>query len=365
MILHFYIARRFLRTFGIVLSVFIAILLPLDLAEQIRRVDATETAFASALQLSLLNLPGLLYGMLPLFVMIATLFLFLGLARTSELVVVRSSGRSAFRQTLSPVMVAVLLGLVGITVINPIVAATERQYELRITTTRTGEARTLSVSSEGLWLRQGSELGQTVIRASQANANGTLLSEASFFVYDPDGNVTERIDAVRARLTNGAWILESAKLWPLGHAENPEAASEVHATYTLASTLTVEQIRDSFARPQTVSIYELPGFIADLNRAGFAALTHRVWFQMELSNPLMLAAMVLIGAAFTMRHTRFGRTGVMVLMAILFGFGVYFIRNFAQVLGETAQLPIILVAWVPPAAAILLALGVILHVEDG
>ena len=34
---------------------------------------------------------------------------------------------------------------------------------------------------------------------------------------------------------------------------------------------------------------------------------------MELSAPLMLAAMVLIGAGFTMRHTRFGKTGIMVL----------------------------------------------------
>lgn len=365
MILHLYIARRFLRAFGIVLAVFISILLPIDLAEQIRRVSSVENPVSAAFQLSLLNLPGLLYGLMPLFVMIATLFLFLSLARTSEMVIVRSSGRSALRQTLSPVVVAILIGIVGITVINPIVAATTRQYESQVSSFRTGEARTLSVSSEGLWLRQGSAQGQTVIRASLANGNGTVLNEASFFVYDINGQVTERIDAQEARLTRGAWELSGVKRWPLVGTDNPEAASETFASYTLASTLTIEQIRDSFGRPQTVPIYELPRFISDLNRAGFAALTHRVWFQMELSNPLMLAAMVLIGAGFTMRHTRFGRTGVMVLAAILLGFGVFFVRNFAQVLGETAQLPIILVAWAPPLAAILLALGLLLHWEDG
>jgi lipopolysaccharide export system permease protein len=66
-----------------------------------------------------------------------------------------------------------------------------------------------------------------------------------------------------------------------------------------------------------------------------------------------------------MRHTRFGKTGVMVLSAILLGFGVFFIRSFAQVLGETGQLPVALVAWTPPVAAILLALGLLLHTEDG
>jgi lipopolysaccharide export system permease protein len=133
----------------------------------------------------------------------------------------------------------------------------------------------------------------------------------------------------------------------------------------LPSTLTAEQIRDSFGRPYTVPIYELPGFIAQLNAAGFAALQHRIWLQMQLSNPLMLSAMVLIGAGFTMQHTRFGRTGIMVLAAILLGFGVYFIRDFAEVLGESGQLPAALVAWAPPVAAILLAVGVLLHTEDG
>jgi lipopolysaccharide export system permease protein len=55
----------------------------------------------------------------------------------------------------------------------------------------------------------------------------------------------------------------------------------------------------------------------------------------------------------------------MVLAAILLGFGVYFIRDFAEVLGESGQLPAALVAWAPPVAAILLAVGVLLHTEDG
>ncbi len=365
MILHLYIARRFVRAFLIVLAVFISILLPIDLAEQVRRIGNPDAGFAGAFELALLNLPGTLYEMLPLFIMLATLFLFLGLARTSELVVVRAAGRSALRSTLSPVVVAILIGVIGILVINPIVAATERQYQSSIARYQTGEERTLSVSAEGLWLRQGSEERQTVIRADRSNADGTVLSHASFFVFDAGGSLQSRIDARAATLEAGAWALEEVKIWPLENSANPEAQAEVFESLSLPSTLTREQIRDSFGRPSTVPIYELPSFITQLNRAGFAALTHRVWLQMELSNPLMLAAMVLIAAGFTMRHTRFGKTGVMVLAAILLGFGVFFIRSFAQVLGETGQLPISVVAWTPPLAAILLALGLLLHTEDG
>ena len=75
--------------------------------------------------------------------------------------------------------------------------------------------------------------------------------------------------------------------------------------------------------------------------------------------------MVLIGAGFTMRHTRLGKTGQMVLYALLFGFGLYFVRNFAQVLGENGQIPPALAAWSPPVIGILASLGFLLHLEDG
>ena len=50
---------------------------------------------------------------------------------------------------------------------------------------------------------------------------------------------------------------------------------------------------------------------------------------------------------------------------LLLGFGLYFLRNFAQILGENGQLPEIWAAWIPPVAAIGLSLAFLLHTEDG
>ncbi len=133
----------------------------------------------------------------------------------------------------------------------------------------------------------------------------------------------------------------------------------------LPSELTADQIRDSFGTPSTVPIWDLPAFIAGLERAGFSARKHNVWFQMELALPLLLVAMVLVGAGFTMRHARSGRTGIMVLFAVVSGFAIFLLRNFAQVLGENGQIPVVLAAWSPPVAALLLSLTLLLHLEEG
>lgn len=364
MILHLYIARRFLRAFGIVTAVFVSIILPIDLADQLRNIGPDQ-GVGPVLELGLLNLPGTLYELLPLLILLATLLMFLGLARSSELVVIRASGRSALRSAASPMAAAFLIGVVTISVLNPIVAATERRYDLTMARYLGTEERTVSVSDEGLWLRQGTAEAQTVIRATASNSDGTHLFGVSFFTFGPGGDMVQRYAAAEAELGDGAWTLRDAIRWPILGAANPQTAATEFDTLTIASTLTREQIRDSFGRPETVPIYDLPQFIAQLGDAGFAALQHRVWLQMELSAPLTFAAMVLIAAGFTMRHTRFGRTGVMVLSAILMGFAVFFIRSFAQVLGESGQLPVVIVAWMPPTAAILLALGFLLHVEDG
>ncbi|TFL17874.1 LPS export ABC transporter permease LptG [Jannaschia formosa] len=365
MILNLYLARRFTGLVAMVTLVFVGLLLPIDLMEQLRRLDDDGAGIGDGLRLAALNLPAALYQILPLIVMLATLALFLSLGRSSELVVIRAAGRSAAHAVFAPVGAALALGVLALLVVNPIVAATQDAYERERDRFRTGLSSVLSVSEEGVWLRQGDSEGQTVIRAARSSLDGTVLFEATFLAFDAEGSPVERIDAARAELSDGAWLLQDAKRWPLGTSDNPERDAQSVASTSIPSTLTENQIRDSFGVPSSVPIFELPGFIRQLDAAGFSGLTHRVWFQMELANPAMLAAMVLIGAAFTMRHARAGGTGPRVLLALLLGFGVFFLRSFAQTLGETGQLPTWLAAWAAPLAAILLAMGVILQLEDG
>jgi lipopolysaccharide export system permease protein len=187
----------------------------------------------------------------------------------------------------------------------------------------------------------------------------------TFLDYETAGAPHRRIQAVSAELRDGAWVLLSAKEWPLGRGINAEGQSKRHDELVIPSTLTAEGIRESFGQPSTISIWKLPDFIAQLERAGFSSLHHRVWFQSELARPLFLISMVLIASAFTMRHTRFGGTGLAILAAVLLGFTLYFVRSFSMILGENGQVPVALAVWVPPVASVLLAFGPLLHAEDG
>ena len=365
MTLHFYFARRFLTTFLAVTAIFFLIMLFVDLVDQLRRYGTEDAGFAELLILSLLNVPQALYQIMPLIMILATVSLFLSLARSSEMVVTRAAGRSALVALMAPLAVVVLIGAALVGVMNPIVASTSKAYEARSDALR-GRASVLSLASSGVWLRQGDSEGQTVIRAESANLDGTRLRNVTFIRFAPGGGSPQsRIDADSAALTSGAWVLRNAKSWSLLADQIAEATATRAAELTVPTTLTADQIRDSFGTPSSIPIWELPAFIDRLQSAGFSAQRHLVWFHGELALTAFLVAMLLIGAAFTLRHQRGGRTGLMVMFAVLLAFVVYFIRNFALVLGENGQLPAALAAWAPPLAAISLALAILLQNEDG
>lgn len=363
--LHFYFARRFLYTFaGVFVSLFIMLAL-IDMVEQIRRFDSQTLSFGAILTLTFLNVPESLYRILPLITILGAIFVFVAMSRSSELVIARAAGRSALTSLVAPVLVALALGVMAVVVLNPIVASTSKQYETLAGRFLGTASSVLSVSPEGLWLRQGGTDGQTVIRATRADLDGTTLHGVTFLDFTTDGLPARRIEAETAELTPGAWVATDAKEWLLFEVANPEATAIAREQLVVPTNLTVNEIVDSFGTPSAIPIWELPGQIERLERAGFSARQYRVWYQMELATPLLLASMVLVAAGFTLRPARFGQTGLMVVLSLALGFTLYFIRNFAQILGENGQVPIALAAWGPPAAALLLPLGLLLHLEDG
>ena len=365
MTLSLYFIKRFAAMVLRVLMIFFGIMMLIDVIDQLRRFSDADIGLSEAAHLALMNVPESLYRILPLIFVMAALAMFLGLAKSSELVVVRAAGQSGLRFLVAPVGTALAIGAFAVAVLNPLIAATTKEYDRLWAQHSANGASLLSVADTGLWLRQGGDGGQTVIQAARSNADGTALFGVTFLTYGPDGAPLQRTEAREATLEPGAWVLSDAKTWDL-RSDNPETTAAAASTgLRLASDLTPDAIRDSFGTPSAIPIWDLPSYINGLEKAGFSARSHRVWFQMELALPLLLAAMVLIAAGFSMRHARFGKPGKLVLLAMLSGFAIFFLRNFAQVLGENGQIPIMMAAWFPPIAAVMLSLGLLLHLEDG
>tara|TARA_R110002124_G_scaffold106467_21_gene258444 strand:- start:55358 stop:56458 length:1101 start_codon:yes stop_codon:yes gene_type:complete len=366
MTLGLYLVRRLAISFALISAVFLGMLLLFETVEMIRRFGGGDTPMSEILWLAALRVPETYYQILPLITILGSMTLFLTLARSSELVVVRSAGRSAMRMLREPFVATMLFGAVLVAVLNPVVAAASRVYEDRLQQMQSpDQLARISLEGAAIWMRQGDTSGQTVIRAQNVEPDGLDFTNVSFMLFEREtGTPLIRIEARRALLEPGFWRLENAKRWDLT-ADNPEREAQSFDVLEMPSDLTSDRIRESFARAGKVSIWTLPDFIRALDRAGLSSRPHRVQFQAELALPVLMAAMMMVGAVLCFKHIRAGNAGGRILMTVLAGFALFFLRNFAQVLGENGQIPVALAVWTPPVASMLLAVGVLLHLEDG
>ncbi|HZD25388.1 MAG TPA: LPS export ABC transporter permease LptG [Alphaproteobacteria bacterium] len=358
--LSWYLARQFLAGIVFVLVVLMALVFLFDLIEHLRRASGHEAAtLGVVLQLSLLQLPELGQKVVPFAALFGALHTFTRLTRSHELIVARAAGVSVWQFLMPPVLIAFLIGVFVVTVFNPFAAVMISRYEQLEGHFLEGRTSLLAVSSTGLWLRQGDARSQSVIHARHVSAAGTDLRDVIVFLYGDTDEFTGRIDAKAAHLRRGYWELDDALL------TRPQQPSEHHETYKLPTTLTLEQIQESFASPETLSFWALPRFIRTLEQAGFSAQRHRLYWNAIMATPLLLCAMVLLAATFSLRLTRRGHTGLLLAAGVCTAFVLYFISDVVYALGVAGNLPVALAAWTPAGVSTLLGVASLLHLEDG
>ena len=263
-----YILRGFLRATLAVFAVIALVIVLFSAVENLRRFGESGVDTGDVLRVTLLQAPEVLYQVFPLVLMLASLVTFLRFARTSELVVMRASGISALRLIAVPVVAALLLGVGFVAAVNPFVAASIKRGQALVDDIDGGGAN-LSFSKDGVWLRQADPNGgQSVIQAARTNADGTVLSQVRLFRFDDAGALYSRIEAPQARLTRGAWIMPSAVEWRLAPDGSFTRAAAYGGRLDLPTTLTSEEILESFAPPETVGFWDLGRFIAQMEEFG-------------------------------------------------------------------------------------------------
>ncbi len=373
-----YVARRFLFTFLATFSAVFVLVVLVDMVELLRKSADSNVGFDTVILLAFMHAPAVTITAAPFTVLLAAMAAFARMARESELVVTRAAGVSVWRLTAPAVISAIFLGAVSFAVYNPVASAMSARFDSLEAKHFGHSTSRLMVSSEGLWLRQGSGEGQTVIHARSASGTVERLWQVTVFQFDADDKLRSRLNARAAKLEQGYWRLNGVLEWQLADLAGPGAGDgngELAPTASgiaterdeirLPTDLTRDRIVESFSDPQTISFWDLPDFISVLIQSGFSADRHLLHWHSLLAAPVVFAAMVLIGAAFSMRHARFGGLGAMALGCVIAGFVYYVLYDVAKALGASGTVPVVLAAWAPPASAVLLSLGLLLHLEDG
>jgi lipopolysaccharide export system permease protein len=356
-----YIALRFLAWCAGVFVAMSTIIFLLDYIEMLRRGAVHPGAsFLVLLEMAALQEPLVAQQLMPFAILFATMLLFWRMTRANELVVARSAGVSAW-QFLAPALVAAcLIGVFAIMVFNPVAAVLQARLEAMESRVLHAGTNSLTFSSNGFWLRQSNRAGEAaVIHADGMRMPETRLRDVTILTFDHGTRLTGRIDAKSAVLKGDHWLIDDGARWSPGQAPVPFAHS------SLWTNLTPTKIQEGFAAPETMSFWQLPGFIGLLQRSGFSAQRHILYFDALLARPLLFPAMVLIAAIFSLRGHRRGGVALMLGFGVGCAFAFYFFSDVVFALGLAAAIPVVLAAWIPTGVSWLLGASLVFHLEDG
>ncbi len=353
-----YLSSRFLRMILAVFGTIFSLIYVIDFVELLRRTGNIAGVSASTVAyLSFLRTPAVSEQILPFCVLFGSMAVFLNLTRGLELLVARAAGVSVWQFLVPPMMIAILIGIASVTLYNPVSAAMKQQADTIELTIFGKDGSTNAKTS--LWVRQRSIDGESIMQAENSSDNNNVLIGVTAYVYDKLGNFQERVNASSATLTPGFWRMDGV------HVSEPGDESETFKTYLLATDLVPGQVTDSSMAPESVSFWDLPTLRAQYEAAGLDADGYRLQFQTLLARPLLLVAMTLIAAAFSLRFFRFGGIGKFVGGGVGAGFVLYIATKFVGDLGASGLLSPTVAAWSPAVVGGMLGVLALLNQEDG
>ncbi|MEF3365424.1 LPS export ABC transporter permease LptG [Methylocystis sp. 9N] len=353
-----YFALRFTRTILAIFFTIFCLMFVVVFVEMLRRSSDNQQAGAGLVALmTAMKVPAAAEMILPFAVLFGSMATFVDLTRKLELIVARAAGMSVWQFVAPPALAALIIGIVSVAIYNPLSASMKMrsdQMELELF----GVPGSLRID-KGVWLRQHGVDGLAVMHAMGSANGGTELSEVSVHVYGREGGFLERIEAKKAQLEPGVWVLKDAQVSAPG-----EPARKV-SSYMLATELTPEQAAAATTPPQGTPFWDLPEMTARTSEAGLDATGYRLQFQTLLARPLLLVAMVLVAASFSLRFFRFGGVAKTLSGGVAAGFVLYIVTKVLSDLGGAGMISPVVAAWSPALVGSMLGTLTLLYSEDG
>ncbi len=349
-----YFAKTILLHTAMVMAVLLALMTLVTFIGQQDDIGQGSYDVAGAFLVTLLQMPQQAYQLLPIGALIGAITGLGGLARDSELTIVRaagvSPGRIAVSAALAGLVVAGFLWVIG-EYFAPPADQYARQYKIF-----SRYSQLEFTGSRSAWVREGPYFINVRRQAAQNLYGGV-------YVYELDD---ERRLAMVGRAETAAQ--DASGRWVLTNYAETRLADDRTAARTVDRLVTEQRLNADFfgtavAQPGSLPLADLYAYRKHLERKELASAVWEIAFWSRLSRLVAAVAVCVFAVPFAFGPLRSAGAGARTVLGIMAGVLFVLLTQTLENSGQIYGLNPLLVAWGPTAVLIVISLAAIWRVR--
>ena len=355
-IINIYLIEKFFKTFFITILVFLSLGIILNLFEEIEFFKNLNLPFSVPIILSLSIVPNLILELLPFIIFLSSMYYFLHLRSSKDLLSIKVFGYSNIKVILILSFFSFLLGLFFLFAVNPVTSSLVKYYETEKAQYARDIDHLVSVNKNGVWIKEIDETGYKIINAEKLKNES--LDKVSIFIFNNNGLI-KRLESESALITNNAWKMKNVRIYNL--LENTNIFLE---NYEFMSANTAEKINSLYKNLNTVSFLDLILNYSQLNEKGYSRKILNEKINRFASLPIFLFLMVVLAAIFTIGSLKNKQNFYYILIAIFACVAIYYFKDLSVALGQTEKISLILSVWMPIIVISLFCSIGVIHINE-
>lgn len=358
------IYRDTISAIGFVVLAFLAMFFFFDLLDEMSDVgrqfgDVTYNIWHALLSVSL-GLPNHLYELLPIAVLIGSIFVMARFAQSSEFTIMRTSGLGPWLALRTMLTLGACFVILTVAVGDYIAPAAER---IALTAKAKYLVKTSTVGSTGAWLKERNKGNTLAVNVRAVRADGAL-TKVRIFEFDTQGRMVLQIHADSGQVLEDAdiWMLNNAQLTRFqytdtGGTEAAQLTRENSSTLQWPSTISSEMLVAAVHKPDRMPTLELFQFIQHLKANDQSAQKYEIEFWRKVFYPLSCLVMVVLALPFAYLHFRSGGIAGYVFGGVMAGISFFLLNNVFGYAGNLQNWSPMLTAAAPGLIYSILSLG--------
>lgn len=353
-ILDRYILAGVLRGTLLVLLVLLALNAFVSFVSQVDNVGQGSYTTASAIAFVALNLPTMIYQLLPIATLLGGLLGLGTLASHSELIVMRAAGVSPWRLTRSVIIAGVLIAITG-AALGELIAPPAEQYAKRNRTMALHNQLSMGQGQSG-WIRDGNVIINIEQLMSGDRAGGIYI-----FTFSAAQELASIIQARTASFDeNGVWVLDDSRKTEfldgqLVATKGPRLAQE--------TALSPELLGLSVVDPDSLASRGLLDYIRYLRSNGLNADSYVMAFWSRIATIVSIVIMAALALPFVFGPLRSTGTGQRMFIGVLIGAGYFLVNRLIANSGAVFGIEPALTAWLPTIALLVITVAALARVR--